>query len=91
MTTDPNPAAVRGGSSKGEPARARHKLQLEIDDFAWEALGEEAHKMGVSLEELANFALLYYLADRDSGRTARQMPEQAAEAGGRALTQVRTR
>jgi hypothetical protein len=29
--------------------------------------------MGVSVEELVSYAVLYYLADRDSGRLARRI------------------
>jgi hypothetical protein len=37
-------------------------------------MASEAARLGVSLEELASFAVLYYLADLDSGRIARQLP-----------------
>ncbi len=30
--------------------------------------------LGVSVEELASYAVLYYLADGDSGRIARRLP-----------------
>ncbi len=48
------------------------ELRLDLDAFAREALEQEAARLAVSVEELARFAILYYLADRDSGRIARQ-------------------
>jgi hypothetical protein len=52
-----------------------YKLTLDLDTFAWEALAEESAQLGVSIEELASFAVLYYLADRDSGRISRRLPK----------------
>jgi hypothetical protein len=49
-------------------------VALELDRFAGEALADEAAALGVSIEELATFAVLYYLADLDSGRIARRLP-----------------
>lgn len=61
------------GSGKLDAGTVR-RLALELNDFTWEALEEEAARLGVSIEELARFAVLYYLADRDSGRIARRLP-----------------
>jgi hypothetical protein len=61
------------GGSKLDPPVA-HKLTLELEDFAWKALEEEAARLGVAIEEVAHFAVLYYLADRDSGRISRRLP-----------------
>lgn len=55
-------------------ARAPRELTLHLDAFAREALEAEATRLGVSAEELARFAVLYYLADGDSGRISRQPP-----------------
>ncbi len=55
-------------------SRAPRELKLELDAFAREALEQEATRLAVSVEELARFAVLYYLADRDSGRIARRPP-----------------
>jgi hypothetical protein len=57
----------------GGPGGAR-KLTLHLDGFAWEAIAEESSRLGVSIEDLARFSLLYYLADLDSGRVARRLP-----------------
>jgi hypothetical protein len=55
-------------------AHVTRRLTLDLDAFTREALDEEAARLGVSVEELVNFAVLYYLADRDSGRIARRPP-----------------
>lgn len=47
--------------------------------FAREALEREAIRLGVSVEELARFAVSYYLADLDSGRIAREWPPRSPE------------
>jgi hypothetical protein len=70
VSADDNPLGA-DGNLKGGVAR---KLSLDLDAFAWEALEEEAAQLGVSVEELASFSVLYYLADRDSGRIVRRVP-----------------
>jgi hypothetical protein len=52
----------------------RHSLALDLNSFAWEALEEQSVELGVSVEELVTFAALYYLADLDSMRIARELP-----------------
>jgi len=49
-------------------------LVLQFDEFARSAIDEQSAQLGVSVEELATFAVLYYLADVDSGRIARRVP-----------------
>jgi hypothetical protein len=53
---------------------SERSLMLYFDDFAWKAIEEESAQLGVSVRELATFAILYYLADLDSGRIARRVP-----------------
>jgi hypothetical protein len=48
-------------------------LAVQLDGFAAEATDEEATRLGVSVKELVSFSVLYYLADVDSGRIARQI------------------
>jgi hypothetical protein len=43
-------------------------LRVVFDDDTWAALEEEAARQNVGTEELAVHALLYFLADFDSGR-----------------------
>ena len=50
-------------------------MAVQLDGFAAEATGEEAARLGISVEELVSFSVLYYLADVDSGRIARQIAE----------------
>lgn len=54
-------------------AQTRRTLSVPLEGFAWEAIGEEAAREGMTVEELVGFAVLYYLADIDSGRIARQV------------------
>lgn len=46
---------------------------MRLEGFAFEAISEEAARNGLTAEELVGFAVLYYLADADSGRIARQV------------------
>jgi len=47
-------------------------VSVQLDGFAAEAIDEEAKRLGVSIDELVAFSVLYYLADADSGRIARE-------------------
>jgi len=53
-------------------------LLLHLDGFAWEAISDESDELGVPVDQLIAFAVLYYLADIDSGRIARRIPDAAA-------------
>jgi hypothetical protein len=53
-------------------------MRLSLNPFAKWAIEREAAQLGVPVEELATFALLYYLADLDSGRVARRAPPPSA-------------
>ena len=57
------------------PARRRlgSEPTLALDGFAREAVEQEAERLGISPSELVTFAVLYYLADLDSGRIARRI------------------
>ena len=63
----------------GSPAKdrqdvpAERTLTLRLEDFAWETIEQESAHLGVSVEDLIAFSVLYYLADVDSGRIARQI------------------
>jgi hypothetical protein len=58
--------------SDDEPNR-NFELQLELDDDTARALAEQAAAQGVEPERLARHALLYFLADVDSGEVARAL------------------
>ena len=52
-----------GGSNVAE-------TEVELDDDTMEALEEEARRQGIPSGRLAEHALLYFVADLDSGRAA---------------------
>ncbi len=49
-------------------------MRLRLEEFAWEAIEQESTRLGVAEEDLVGFAIVYYLADVDSGRIARRIP-----------------
>jgi hypothetical protein len=65
---------VSGTPFRGrEPVRAERSVSLRVSGFAWEALEQESERQGCSVDELVAFAVMYYLADADSGRVSRQI------------------
>lgn len=54
-------------------------LRVVFDDETWTGLEEEARRQGVEPEALAVHALLYFLADFDSGRLAGLLEEALGE------------
>jgi hypothetical protein len=48
-------------------------VTVQLDGFSAEASDSEAARLGISVEELVSFSVLYYLADVDSGRISRQI------------------
>jgi hypothetical protein len=56
---------------------------LQLDGFSADAIDEEANRLGISVDELVSFSVLYYLADVDSGRIARQIDTSPYPAGER--------
>jgi len=63
------------GPSKIEAGAVVRNVELRMDRFGWEALERQSGALGVPEEELLRFALLYYIADIDSGRVARRIAE----------------
>jgi hypothetical protein len=63
-----------GKAGDGREDRVERALTIGLEPFTWKALEQEAARQGVSVAELAAFAVLYYLADDDSGRIARRLP-----------------
>jgi hypothetical protein len=49
-------------------------LTLALGDFVWTQLREEAERQQVPVEELAAYAITYYLADADRGRISWPVP-----------------
>ena len=67
-------AAKRAAEHQLGHRQPEASVTLRLDEFAYRTIEEESVKMGVSVEELTTFAVLYYLADLDSGRIARRIP-----------------
>jgi hypothetical protein len=63
------------GSPAGDPrgAHGERSVALALEGFAWETVEAESARLGVSVEELVAFSVMYYLADVDSGRISRQI------------------
>ncbi|HYB23909.1 MAG TPA: hypothetical protein VED41_08945 [Solirubrobacteraceae bacterium] len=59
-----------GGDGTGGQDAA---LIVRLEGFAREAAEQESTRLGVPVQELVGFAVLYYLADVDSGRVARRI------------------
>ena len=50
------------------------RLTLTLSPFVSEGLIREAKRQQITVEELINFAAVYYLADLDSGRITTERP-----------------
>ena len=50
--------------------QAGHSESVAIDDETWDALSDESERQAVSVERLIEHAVMYFLADVDSGRVA---------------------
>lgn len=57
----------------GQPGGDSRGVDLEIDDETWQALEDEAHRQGIEFGPLAEHAILYFIADWDSGRLAERL------------------
>jgi hypothetical protein len=53
-------------------------VDLTLAESQWSDLEDEADAQGITLERLLEHALLYYLADLDSGRVPRRLLEEEA-------------
>jgi hypothetical protein len=77
------PAPSRAGREfrwhQDQRTQSHARVALELDGFAAEAVEEQAASFEVTVEELVGFAVLYYLADVDSGRIARTVPRRDAQ------------
>jgi len=75
---------VKGSATDGGRTGAGERgLTLRLEQFEWEAIDEECARLGVSVEDFFAFAVLYYLADVDSGRIARQISRSPYPDGSR--------
>jgi hypothetical protein len=71
----------RAGDSHGGLG-AQRDVNVRLDEFAWQALEQESERLGVPIEDFISFAVLYYLADVDSGRIARRITHSPFPKGG---------
>jgi hypothetical protein len=60
--------------ARGERAGEREVVEVELGEGALQALAREADRQGCQVELLARHALLYYLADLESGRPPASTP-----------------
>jgi hypothetical protein len=58
-------------------------VTIELDEQTWKAVLQEAERQLVSAERLIEHALLYFLADLDSGRIADRLDEVLEDGEGR--------
>ena len=56
-----------------------HRVEIEFDEFGWEAVTEEARSQGVPVAELVVHAAMYYLADADPARFSHRVPRDPGE------------
>jgi hypothetical protein len=64
----PYPTFLRSNGSGGGTA-----LEVSIDDVVWRSLEREADRQGVSVQQLAEHAALYFAADLDAGRITQRI------------------
>jgi hypothetical protein len=62
-----------------EVPRSGSILHVQLDDATGDALAEEAQGQGVTVEQLVLHAVVYHLADLDSGRLAGLLEEALEE------------
>jgi hypothetical protein len=68
-------------SKRGEGEDDGCALSVQLDRFAWSEIELEAKRQGVSVDELARYALMYYLADLDRGAVSRRVPPRPSGGG----------
>jgi hypothetical protein len=63
------------GAPAGDPQaeQGARSVSVALTGFAWESIEQESARLGVPVEELVSFAVMYYIADVDSGRIARRI------------------
>lgn len=64
-------------SVAGSGPSAVDETHFRIDGKVWDELSDEAGRQGVTTDELLRHAVLFFVADRESGRVARRIFERA--------------
>jgi hypothetical protein len=59
----------------GSDSRFTRRLRVKLDEDTWRALAGEAGRQGATPGALAVHAVMYYLADLDSGRLAASLKD----------------
>jgi len=62
-------------AADGPGVGADRSMTFRLGEFAWETIQQESARLGVSPEDLVSFAVLYYVADVDSGRISRRISQ----------------
>jgi hypothetical protein len=57
----------------------KRRIQIEFDEFGWQALSAEARRQGVSIEDLVYHAAIYYLGT-GSDSLSRRVPQLSQKA-----------
>jgi hypothetical protein len=70
---------VPSSARRVERERPQAGVRVEVDDATWNALLREARRQGVDIRVLAAHAVLYFMADVESGRVAQRMADAVAE------------
>lgn len=64
----------------GSGSQEKTEVALSLDEELWSAFQSEAAEQGVSSEQLAEHAALYFVAELDSGRLTRRILEETDDA-----------
>jgi hypothetical protein len=64
-----------GWPCSGPDEEGEASIELDVDAVAWGAFSREANRQGVSTDRLLRHGVLYYMADRDSGRLTEKILE----------------
>jgi hypothetical protein len=67
---------------RGAAGKPVLRLTVDLDDDSWRELAAEARRQDVSLAALLEHAILYLLADIDSGRAEERMLADLGHGGG---------
>ena len=70
---------VPSSARMAEQERPDAGVRVEVDESTWNSLLGEARRQGVDIGVLAAHAVLYFMADVDSGRVAQRMADAVAE------------
>jgi hypothetical protein len=81
LADDARPPGWRVPSSARNVKRERSHagVRVDVDHATWNALLDEAQRQGVEVGGLAAHAVLYFMADFDSGRVAQRMADVVPE------------